>query len=91
MTPAEHYAEAETLIDLINKVLLDHHDGVTPEIAFNLSWMTALLDGHSRLATVHPALLPRSVPEGCTCPRVASQPLARTGTDPGCPIHGGTP
>lgn len=81
-TPADHYADAERLL----RTAIGNFPG-----APILTDLVAAAQVHATLATVHPALLPRSVPEGCTCPRVASQPLARTATDPGCPIHGESP
>lgn len=92
MTPAEHYAEAERLIGL-------SANETSPQVKDRL---IATAGVHATLATVDRAVsrqaevkeaggVIRSTPDpDCTCPRLSSSPVARTSTDPACPIHGGT-
>lgn len=98
MTPAEHYAAAEELIGeaarLRSKLL-----AFTPEEAeqrqVHLSAaveVTAEAQVHATLATINPEKLwPQKTITICTCPVLGANALARTSTDPACPIHGETP
>lgn len=106
MTPAEHYAEAERLLEAHQawQERNDKVDYVAAEATFRLAQV------HATLATVDPAHLGQLPPpvmvdhpgwmgriegaemtKGCTCPALAANPIARTGLDPDCPIHGETP
>ncbi len=83
MTGDEHYAEAERLLELA---------GVDSDMR---QTRIRLAQVHATLATVDPVGIARtsevsfySDRPNCTCPALVANPLARTSTDPDCPIHG---
>lgn len=89
MTPAEHYAEAERLIGWT----------ANAPAGSDRALIVAEAQVHATLATVDPDAVKvwRKVVPGstdsplvklCTCNTITVEPLARTHTDPACPIHG---
>lgn len=93
MTPAEHYAEAESFLDLAEGL-----SGESKSRSEGRSYELAVLRAqvHATLATVDPEQLAQDYGQAlvdehyCTCPRLGASPIARTSTDPACPTHGGS-
>lgn len=95
MTPAEHYAEAESaLAEVMDGIVMMREDGASVDVSIPL----ALAQVHATLATVDPVKMADTAGVGfysqhgqCTCPQLPGAPFARTSTDPDCPVHGAGP
>lgn len=63
--------------------------------AMAIDRLVPLTQVHATLATVDPVAISRTTEvsfysdrPNCTCPALVANPIARTSTDPDCPIHG---
>jgi hypothetical protein len=84
VSPAEHYAEAELAIEAAVECM------TPPNVSLaEANSLIALAAVHATLAGVVPDVLwPQKSIIACTCPCLGANALARTSTDPNCPIHG---